>query len=223
MGIKQTQNFFHTQELKEIIPIILRMLDVLHTLPFQTDWQKSNLTLTLIKMLKSAEQLTLTAWKSHQPQKFLQLWNASQKRNNASLLKLYYQFSELLLHWSEQIPKEWLGEKDLWQDYGFFVCMNDTKTKCYFNQLPYQNEQIAKYYLFNIQTIFQTHLEELVRRLFIWISHWTKENYFLPTLKKQSHSSKQDIHLSDMQKWKKQFFDSEDWRVFSTEYLTLIK
>ena len=221
---KHPQDSFHNQELQELIPVLLKMLDVLHSLPFQTGWQKCHLIQILIKFLKSAESLTLTAWKSSNPQKYLQLWSASQKRHEGSLLMLYCQFSEQLLHWSKQVPQEWIGSKNLWQDYGFFILLNDLQTKNYFNACPYQDEQIARHYLYCMQSIFQTHFEELVRRLFIWISHWTKESYFLPTLKSQlkNKGDKNDDELSELQQWKVSLLESENWQNFASDYLSLL-
>ena len=218
---KYPQDSFHTQELKELIPILLKMLDVLHSLPFQTGWQKCHLIQILIKLLKSSELLTLTAWQSSNPQKYLQLWNSSQKRHEESLLILYYQFAEKLLYWSRQVPQEWLGSKDLWQDYGFFILLNDSQTHHYFSAFPYQDEQIATHYLHCMQSVFQVHLEELVRRLFIWVSHWTKESYFLPTLKSK-FKNQNDHELLELQQWKTSLLEAEDWRHFTNDYLSLL-
>ncbi len=222
MRKKHLQDSFHTQELQELIPIVLKMLDVLHTLPFQTDWQRSHLIQTVIKFLKSAELLTLTAWKSPNPKKYLQSWNLSQKRHQESLFNLYCRIAEQLLSWSSQVSEEWISSKDLWQDYGFFVLVNDPRVKNYFHALPHQEHQIARYYLHCTQSVFQVHFEELIRRLFIWISHWTKESYFLPTLKSQANANNPN-QLSDLQKWKAHLFESEDWGLFASDYLTLLQ
>ena len=221
-----------TAELTGLLEHVLKALDALAWLPFDSAWTRELPGIHYTQLLKQIEKQLLCMWVRMQRGHWnvleteVLVWHGRQKRSPGGVLSHYHALFENLSKWCSvpEIRKQ--GMRCSWESFLVLsLCSEEhllkRTAKSLKKRFPLEVLSLTRRYLKMMQCIHDTEPRELCTSFFTLLSPFTRESIYLSAFPNENKENPPPE--TEISRFSRELLDCTDWETMAETYLKLLR